>query len=229
MAELSAVPAVLRRDHPLLPERLFRWFARPTFRLAFRLLSDVRLEGRACIPCAGPYLVAGNHLSLYEPPLLLAFWPEALEVIGAADVLERPGQGTLMRWYGALPVRRQEADRAMLKAAIRRLKAGRSLLIFPEGGRSPPPGLRQAWAGVAYIAEKASVPVLPVAVTGTEVLLGSGRHGRPTLCITIGEALRFGRLPPVGTDRKRQLQQNTERIMQAIAGLLPEAYRGIYA
>jgi 1-acyl-sn-glycerol-3-phosphate acyltransferase len=229
MPDSRTIELVLNRNHPLISERFFRWFARPVFRLAFRLLANVRMEGRFHIPASGPYLVAGNHLSLYEPPLLLAFWPETLEVIGAADVLDRPGQGTLMRCYGALPVRRGEPDRAMLKAAIRRLKAGRSLLIFPEGGRSHRPGLRQAWAGVAYIAEKAKVPVLPVAVTGTEILLGKGRRGRPTLQITVGEALNLAQLPPPGLDRKRQLAQNTEEIMQAIAGLLPEVYRGVYA
>lgn len=134
-----------------------------------------------------------------------------------------------MRLYGGIPVSRGEVDRAMLSELMRRLKAGLPALLFPEGGRSHLPGLRQGQLGVAYAASKANVPVIPVGLTGTH-------HGkedwlqfrRPRVEITIGQAINLPPAPEGGPERRAFLKTQTERIMRAIAQLLPENYRGIY-
>ncbi len=209
--------------------RTFRALARPTIRLLFRLLSHIELRGLERIPRSGAYLVAANHISLYEPPLILSFWPCALEVVGAVEVLDRPLQGQLMRMYGAIPVHRGSADRRLLKAMVSLLRAGRAVLIFPEGGRSHSPGMRRAWNGVAYVAGKAEVPVVPVGVTGTEHLTEAMRRGRRArLTMTVGETIHLPRVPWGRPERKAALQANTERVMRAIAALLPPGYRGVY-
>lgn len=217
----------------ILPSRvrLARWLMRPAFRGIFHLLSQVRLTGLEHIPRRGPYLVAMNHVSLYEPPLILAFWPVALEAAGAVDIWEKPGQSTLARLYGGIPVHRGEYDRLLLQTMLRVLRSGRPLVIAPEGGRSHTPGLRPAKPGVAYLVEAAAVPVLPVGIVGTtdDFMRRALRFERPLLELRIGAPLDLPAVEGKGEARRLARQRNTDRIMQAIAALLPEEYRGVYA
>jgi 1-acyl-sn-glycerol-3-phosphate acyltransferase len=214
-----------------LPRRvaLFRTVARPVFRILFRILSRVEVEGVANIPRRGPYLVACNHISIYEPPLVLAFWPTALEVAAAIDVFDRPQQGSLVRLYGSLPVHRGAFDRRLIEAMLAMLRAGRSVLIFPEGGRTHSPGLRQAWHGTSYIAARAEAVVVPVGVIGTEQLGEAIRdHRRTRLRVVIGEPIATPSIDLHTPGRKTALLAHTDQIMRGIAGLLPETYRGVY-
>jgi 1-acyl-sn-glycerol-3-phosphate acyltransferase len=111
------------------------------------------------------------------------------------------------------------------------LKAGRPLLIAPEGGRSHVPAMRRAKAGIAHIVEQAQVKVLPVGIVGTtDDFWARASHGeRPQLEMRIGKPFE---LPPVtgkGADRRESRQRNADLVMSYIAGLLPEEYRGVYA
>jgi 1-acyl-sn-glycerol-3-phosphate acyltransferase len=209
--------------------RLFRSVARPFFRMLFRILCHVQIEGFENLPREGGYLVSANHVSIYDPPLVVAFWPKAVEAAGAVDVLERGMQGVLMRLYGGMSVHRGQADRKLLMEMVRRLRAGLPVLMDPEGRRSYVPGMQTAHPGVAYVAAKAGVPVVPVGVMGTESVLDHWkRASRPHLRMIVGEPVH---LPPVNLgspDQKRQLRSNTEMLMRAIADLLPPEYRGVY-
>lgn len=209
--------------------RLFRAVGRPVFRLLFHILSDVETVGKENVPERGGYLVSANHLSIIDPPLIIAFWPRPLEAAGAVDVLDRPFQGWLMRSYGAVAVHRGEADRAVLEAIIARLNAGLPVLLDPEGRRSHVAGMQQARPGVAYLAARSGVPVVPVGVTGTESATAAWRRlRRPRLRMVIGKPLH---LPPIdlrSPERKQALRANTDRVMRAIAALLPPEYRGVY-
>ena len=208
---------------------LFRAAARPVFRILFRILSRVEIEGLANVPKRGGYLVACNHISIYEPPLVLAFWPTVLEVAAAVDVFDRPQQGILVRLYGSLPVHRGEFDRRLIEAMVGMLKDDRPALIFPEGGRTHSPGLRQAWHGTSYVAVRAGVDVIPVAVMGTESLGEAIReHRRTRLRMIIGRPVFTPPIDLRSPDRKGALLSHTETIMRSIAGLLPETYRGVY-
>jgi 1-acyl-sn-glycerol-3-phosphate acyltransferase len=185
----------------------------------FHLLSRVHINGLENVPEKGAYVIAVNHVSLIEPPFVLAFWPVAAEAIGAVDVWDRPGQAILVRLYGSIKVHRGQYDRRVLETMLAVLRSGRPFLIAPEGGRTHTPGLRRAFPGAAYIVAKAGVPVLRRALKGE----------RPPLEMNIG--LPFN-LPPVdgkGEDRRVALQSNADRIMDHIAALLPPEYRGVYS
>lgn len=209
--------------------RFFRAIGRPMARVILRALYRVSLIGVENVPSEGAYLVAANHISLAEPPLIAAFWPQPLEIVGAVDVLQRPVQGQLMRLYGTIPVNRGEVDRAMLTDLLRRLKAGLPALLFPEGGRSHKPGLQQGFIGVAYAALKARVPIIPVGLTGTHRGPDEWvKLRRPPVEISIGKALYLPSAPSSAKERKEFLRQQTDRIMRALAGILPAEYRGIY-
>lgn len=211
--------------------QLFRGLVRPLFRGLFHLLSPVTITGRANVPTQGSYLIAINHVSTYDPPFAVAFWPTAPEAVGAIEIWTRPGQSQLARLYGGIQVHRGEYDRQLLETMISALRAGRPLLIAPEGGRSHTPGLRRGLPGVAYVADKAQVPVVPVGVIGTtrDYIERALRGERPPLELRIGPPLR---LPPVaghGAPRRSALQDNTDLLMRHLADLLPKEYRGVYA
>ena len=209
--------------------RVFRILARPTFRTLFRILAKVHVEGIENLPAEGGYLVAGNHVSIYDPPLIVTFWPHTVEVAGAVAVLERPFQGRVMRMYGAMRVHRGEYNRSLLEEMTRRLKAGVPVLIMPEGRRSHTPGMQMAWHGTAYVAAKANVPVVPVGVTGTDGVVDFWkRFRRPNMRMVIGKPLDLAPVDLRSPNRKDELRQNTDRIMYAIAALLPPEYQGEY-
>jgi 1-acyl-sn-glycerol-3-phosphate acyltransferase len=217
--------------HIPLRYRLTRPILKVVFRAIFRVLARIRVAGQENVPRGTSYIVAINHISIYDPPFAAAFWPESLEIIGAADVFDKPGQGQLLRLYGVTPVHRGEYDRALLEHVIRLLRAGHRLLIAPEGGRSHVTAMRRAHPGVAYLVEQTGAPVLPVGVVGTteDFWQRAKRGERPQLELRIGRPIR---LPPVegkGPARREARQHNADLVMRHVAGLLPEEYRGVYA
>jgi 1-acyl-sn-glycerol-3-phosphate acyltransferase len=208
-----------------------RWLLRFIFRPIFRLLFRIRITGQENVPRGSAYIIAANHISLFEPPLLLAFWPELPEVVAGHDVWDRPGQNILVKGYGALPVHRGEYDRYVIESMLAVLQSGRPLLIFPEGGRSHELGMRRALPGVAYLVDKAQTPVLPVAITGTrdDLLKGLLRLKRNRLEIRIGEPFRLAPIEAKGEARREARQTNADEVMLRIAAMLPEEYHGVYA
>ncbi|OGO41050.1 MAG: hypothetical protein A2W36_02825 [Chloroflexi bacterium RBG_16_58_14] len=211
--------------------RFFRWLARPIFRGIFHLLGPVKITGRENIPPHGAYLIAINHISLFEAPFILAFWPVACEAVGAADIWQRPGQSTLVKYYGGIPIHRGDYDRRVLETLLNVLRSSRPLLISPEGARSHVPGMCRAEPGIAYLVEKADVPVVPVGIVGTtDDYLERGLHGkRPLLEMHIGRTFRLPQGVLEGAARRGARQANADLIMKHIAALLPLEYQGIYA
>lgn len=200
-------------------------------RSIFRILSPITIEGEENIPFGKPYIVAMNHISLYDPPFIASFWKENLEIIGASTVFEKPGQKQLVKSYGVIPVHRGEYDRKVLERMLGALKAGRPLLIAPEGGRSHETAMRQAMPGVAYIFEKAQVPIIPAASIGTteDYWQRAKRGERPPLKLRIGRPIHLPPLVSKGVERRESRQRNADLVMSHLAGLLPEQYRGVYA
>lgn len=214
-----------------LKNRLARFLLRPVFRGLFYLLGGVEISGLENVPERGAYLIAINHVSIFEAPFVVAFWPVAPEVAGAAVVWNRPGQSILAHLYGGIPVQRDQYDRQMVEETLKALQDGFPLLIAPEGGRSHTPGMRKANPGVAYLVEKGRVPVVPVGVFGsTEDYFDNAIRGkRPTIGMRIGEPMH---LPPIegkGASRRVLRQRNADLVMYRIAALLPPEYHGVYA
>jgi 1-acyl-sn-glycerol-3-phosphate acyltransferase len=222
MLETYRVPIRFRLSRPVL---------KTVCRMIFHILGRIKVMGRENIPYGQPYVVAMNHISIFDPPLIAAFWPEVLEIVGASDVFEKPGQGQLLKSYGVIPVHRGEYDRALMQRAIAAINAGYPLLIAPEGGRSHVTAMRRALPGISYIIEKTEVPVVPAGLVGTtdDFWQRAKRGERPQLEVRIGS---YFNLPPItekGAARREARQRNADLVMQRVAGLLPEDYRGVYA
>jgi 1-acyl-sn-glycerol-3-phosphate acyltransferase len=216
---------------PPLRFRLSRPVMKVVFRLIFHILGRVKLTGKDNVPYGKPYVVAMNHISIYDPPLIGAFWPEELEIIGASDVFEKPGQGEILKLYGVIPVHRGEYDRALMRRVIAVIEAGYPLLIAPEGGRSHVTAMRRAFPGIAYIVEETGVPVVPVGLVGTtdDFWQRAKRGERPRLELRIGKPISLPPITEKGAARRKARQCNADLVMQHLAGLLPEDYRGVYA
>ena len=220
--ESYRVPLQFRISRPIL---------KVVFRGIFRLFARVKISGKENLPYGKSYVVAMNHVSIYDPPFVAAFWPEQLEIIGASDVFEKPGQGQILKAYGVIPVHRGDYDRVLFTKIISVIKAGFPLLIAPEGGRSHVPGMKRALPGISYIVEQTHVPVVPVGVVGTtEDFWQRARRGkRPLLNLCIGKPITLPEITEKGTEKHEARQRNVDLVMNMLAGLLPEEYRGVYA
>ena len=217
---------------PAPGSRLARALLRPIFRGLFHLLADVRLEGLENIPTGAPYLAAFNHVSVFDPPFVLTFWPGNIEVLGASDIWNRAGfgQNLLVRLYGAIPVHRGAYDREALERVGAVLRAGYPLLMSPEGGRTHAAAMRRARPGVAFILEAAAVPILPVGVIGTSDYFFNRalRWQRPQLILRVGQPFCVPAVTGRGEERRISRQRNADLVMRHIAALLPPEYRGEY-
>jgi 1-acyl-sn-glycerol-3-phosphate acyltransferase len=210
--------------------KINRIYMLPTFRMIYRVLGRVKVMGKENVPLGKPYVIAVNHISIFDPPLVVAFWPETPEIIGAVDVFEKKGQGQILSMYGVIPVHRGDYDRVLLEKILAILKMGRPLVIAPEGGRSHEPAMRRAMPGVGYIIEHAQVPVVPVGLVGTtdDFWQRSRRGEKPQLEIRIGKPIIFSAMTEKGAERREARQKNADLVMRHIAGLLPEEYHGVY-
>lgn len=201
------------------------WFwvsLRTAARVIFFLILNIKLVGRQNVPKKGPFIIAANHLHWTDVPLMPAYLNSRVVYI-AKEELFSGKMGWLVRLLGAIPVRRGEADRQLLRASDDLLKRGRILVIFPEGHRSDNHQLIPAHAGLGMIALRAGVPVVPVAVCGSEHAL---KKFRPRITITYGEPMI---LRPKGSKiTKGDISEATETVMRRIAEMLPPAYRGVY-
>ncbi len=206
----------------------YRRALRGIFRGLFRLLTRLEVSGIENIPKEGGFIFSTNHLSVIDPPLVFAW----LERDDATSLVAKKHQkNTFYRWLlnsvDGIWINRQEADFKALRTARKYLEEGGVLGIAPEGTRSSTGALIEGKTGVAYLADKANVPILPSAITGTDGAVPKIlRLQRPRITFQVGELLY---LPPLGrNDRDAALRRNTDELMCRIAAMLPERYRGVY-
>lgn len=193
------------------------------------LLSHTEVIGLDNIPVEGACLIASNHMSRLDVPINYSII-ERDDVTGlAADKYRNyPLFSWLVNLGGGIWLNRESADLHAFRAALDHLANGGALGIAPEGTRSRTGALIRAKNGVAYLADKARVPIIPMAICGSEAAMNELFHlRRPHIRIRIGPAFT---LPPVDRrNRLMDLQKNTEEIMCRIAVMLPEQYHGAYA
>ncbi len=204
---------------PRILYELIRWG------IAFPILSlvaRIRLKGRDNVPKHGPFLIASNHLSWTDIPLVPLLLPGKV-VYMAKEEYFSSRIAWLVRFLGAFPVKRGEGDRQALRTADEQLKKGNVVVLFPEGTRSKTRTMAKGHAGLGMIALRSGVPVVPVAIWGSEKVL---KEFGPRVVISYGEPMVF---KPKGTKITREdIDNATEQTMRAIAAMLPPEYRGVY-
>ena len=184
--------------------------------------------GRDDVPGPGPYLIISNHLHIGDPPIVGASFPYKSVFMAKSDLWENGWSRFWVKNYGAFPVRRGGVDREAIRQAEAWIKKGVSVVMFPEGTRSPDGTMKAALPGAVLIATRLNIPILPVGIKGTDKLRNlkwAFRH-HPRVTVTIGKPFS---LPPVeGKLTKDKRQELINIMMGHIAELLPPEYRGIY-
>ncbi len=197
------------------------------------LLGGGRVEGLEHVPRSGPYIMVANHCSNLDPPFIGAAVGHStgrvIYFMAKEEIRHWPLVGWLARSSGVFFVRRGEGDRAAQRMALAHLAVGRPIGIFPEGTRSRDGQLREAKSGVALLAIRSGVPLLPVGISGSgRIFPGRSRWPHRTrVDIRIGEPFSLPAQPEGRLDRI-ELERGTERIMREIAKLLPDAQIGRY-
>lgn len=206
----------------------FYYVARIIVRMLFILLTRWRIRGKENIPSQGPVLVVANHLNLADPPLLAVSLSRKTIFMAKKELFRSKFSSYFVRSFGAFPVRRGQLDGKALRQAEQVLAEGQALVMFPEGVRSRHAQLRPAFSGSALIALRNCALILPVGITGTEKIRGiAWLLRRPRITVNIGQPFY---LPPVSSKlTKDELTESTNNIMERIAELLPQEYRGNYA
>ena len=135
--------------------------------LIFRLGFGLEVQGQAHIPKRGAFIVASNHVSFLDPPLIGVACPRRLRFMARADLFRHPILGAFLRGVLVIPIVRGESDVSAIRVVVARLRQGQAIGIFPEGGRQPSGHLGTARRGVGLLAMTAQVPIIPAVVAGT--------------------------------------------------------------
>lgn len=177
--------------------------------------------GREHIPGEGAFIIACNHASHLDPPIVGSQVPRQMAFF-ARKTLWKPG---LASWWldtvGTIPVDRDGgSDVTAIRRVLQTLQSGKALILFPEGTRSPDGRLQAAKPGVGLIACKTRVPVLPVRIFNSHLAFGRGGRLRPgtPVSVVFGPVLPPEAYDPPGAGKDRY-QRTSERIMAAISRL----------
>ncbi len=181
----------------------------------FFLCLGLKVEGRENIPDKGAIIVAPNHKSYWDPPVIgVAFHNRVIHYMAKEELFRNPIFGWIIRQFGTFPVKRGTVDRAAVRQAVRELKSGNPLGIFPEGTRIKREGLGRFHSGMASLALMTGTPVIPVAVLGSMDL--PKKNG--PLAVLIGKPIAVAKERP--TDEK--VAELNEKVKGEIQRLMDE-------
>ena len=209
-----------------LPARAFyhgaHWLARLLVFLYFR--GYVHHANN--LPREGAVIVAPVHRSNLDVPVLGATSPRRLRYFAKDSLFTNRFWTWLLTLVGAFPVRRDSTDRQALEAAIRVLERGEPLAMFPEGERKSGPVVQPLLRGVAYVAGRTQVPILPVGIGGSEHAMPKGRvWPRPSRLVYLyGKLIEPPRLEGERVPRS-EIDRVTAEVYEAVQSLFDEAQR----
>jgi len=176
-----------------------------------RVLWRTRVYGAQNVPRSGPLIIACNHLSVLDPPIVGAFCPRRLTFMAKVELFRIPILGPLIRALGAYPVDRAGNATGAIKRSVEILQSGGAVIIFPEGGRNLA-GAARARQGAALLAALTNAPIVPAAIVGSN----RARH--------LGQMkVAFGCPMSLDTNRKAtrdDLAKFTDTIMNEIRTLV---------
>jgi len=201
-----------------------------TFKGLTALLCRVDADQLKRIPARGPLILVANHVNFLEIPLIYTRMQPASPVtaFAKAETWDNPIMGRLFDLYGAIPIRRGEADLTAIKQGLAALRQGHIVAVTPEGTRSNHGRLLPGHPGVVTLALLSKAPVLPVAHYGHESYRRDfSRLQRPYFHVAVGRTFLLDTHGEKVTSDIRQ--RMTDEIMCQLAALLPSQYRGAYA
>lgn len=225
-------PARLRRsdridysslDYERIPlaERLTRFAAAALVRAT--TILDV--EGVERVPRQGPLLLACNHLHILDVAWMAAVLTRRAIFLVAEEFERKPVVGALLNTAQPIYIARGRGDRRAIEQALAVLAARGALVVAPEGRLSRTGGLVEGQSGIAYIASRSGVPVLPMVLYGQEQ---AGRWWRRLSRVAVRARVGAPLAPPPPDATAKALEDYTGDVMRGLARILPPAYQGVY-
>ncbi|MFX3617201.1 MAG: lysophospholipid acyltransferase family protein [Sporolactobacillus sp.] len=184
---------------------------KPLVAVFYHLYFRIHVKGRENIPEEGPVLICCNHLSNYDPPLVGISIKRSLSFVAKEELFEKPLMGWMYRHVHAFPIKRGTGDRGAIRAALRLLRQGNALLIFPEGTRNHSGSLNKGLSGAGFFALKTDAKVIPCAIIGKYKF-------RARITVAFGKPIAFEALK----QQKVKPSEASAKIMEKIQGLLDQ-------
>jgi 1-acyl-sn-glycerol-3-phosphate acyltransferase len=201
--------------------RWIYWFGWSLFGSAYRSLFGLKVVGREHLVTDGAVLVASNHESFLDPPLIGTLYRDEMFYLARKTLMSGP----LLKWiylaWNSIPVDQDRPDMTSLKAIIKLLNSGKRVLVFPEGERSLDGVIGVAQPGVGLIAVKSNAVIQPIRIRGAREALprGSGRIRFNQISLHIGPPIRLTGEELATAKGKHGYQHIADRIMAAIQAL----------
>jgi 1-acyl-sn-glycerol-3-phosphate acyltransferase len=190
------------------------WLVRAILQPAILVWFRVARFAREHVPSEGGVILAANHKSFLDPFVIGVCVRRPVYFVAKRELFDRRWQGWLLNALGAFPVRRGESDEEMLETAKHILRRGDVVVIFPEGTRiRTPDELGRAKRGVGRLVLETGVPVVPIALTGTERARRGWRIRPVKVRVRFGPALRYPRMDQASP---RLAERVTERIWPCV-------------
>lgn len=191
---------------------MFYLFVRGVLRIFLAVFGRMEVLGRENIPATGGLVVAANHTSNLDPIVVGCALDRKISYLAKEELFRIPVLAWVCRNLEAFPIKRGAGDRGAIRESLKILESGRLFGIFPEGTRSKTGELQVGKPGAAMIALKANVPILPVALIGTNKFPGK-------IKVIIGQPIHFERYYGQKVGRE-ELEEVTSEVMGQIGNLL---------
>jgi 1-acyl-sn-glycerol-3-phosphate acyltransferase len=191
------------------------------------VLTSIKVEGQHHVPRTGPCLIVGNHISIADPPVLLAYIPRQAHWMTKAEAFEQWPLNWILPPGEPIKVHRGKADRQAIRQAEAYLKNGEAVVIYAEGTRSRSAEAQEARGGVVFLAQRTGAPIVPVGIAGSERIFSKRFpwYRRAVVRLRFGPPFHIDEWGPVTRHNRDEIAR---RVMQRVAELVPPAYRGIY-
>ncbi len=207
-------------DAPIGVMRWIYWLGWLSFGAAYRTLFGLRVIGGEKLILSGPVLVASNHQSYLDPPLIGNLYKTEMVFFARKTLFKGFGKWLYPQW-NAIPIDQEKPDMSSMKTVIRKLKEGWRVLVFPEGARTLDGEIGGAAPGVGMIAAKSGVPIQPVRIYGAREVLprGSSKIRFARIAVKVGEPIYLTEDDIKRYSAKGGYEQLANRIMDAIKAL----------
>jgi len=198
---------------------MFYWISYTLVHILLRLFFGLKITGSENIPKKGAFILAGNHISHIDPPLLAVSIKRKLCFLTKAELFENRFFGLMLRHLNCVPLERDGVGKSALRIGLKTLRRNGALLIFPEGTRSRDGNIGTAKNGISLFAIDTDTPVIPAFVKGTDKALPPGAKAIKIspVSVVFGKAVYPPR--PDRQNRKEQYQNFANRIMDEIVKL----------
>jgi 1-acyl-sn-glycerol-3-phosphate acyltransferase len=219
----AAAPAI--PTPPGRGELVAYWFVRALVAGVCKLLWRIRIVHPERVPVTGACVLAPSHRSFLDTPFLACVTKRRIRFMGKAELWKYGWSAKFFSALGGFPVDRDGPDRAAMRAAEAALAGGEPLGMFPEGTRRSGPVVEDLHHGVAFVAARMGVPVVPIGIGGSERILARGRK-LPKLSrvvVVVGEPIQPPARAAGASVRRGDVAALTEQLREAVQHLFDEA------